>query len=272
MTKAKPGRMKHNMSLTNIYIPTPIAHNLKPEEDMFLRKVRNLPDLMKTVLNNPAMVENSIKLEEKYYLSPSRHKAMIFLEGDVAVKNVIPNGVLHIVQKDIVANDQQAKQFTVDFLGLICLPMQWYIGNVEGLIKELGGNLEPYLAEAKKNYPEVYTPVSAQPAPAKEPAAAKDTGEEPSILRQIEERLTSAKGRAEVLLRLTALSQQIEEAVKTQRLDAAAGQELLHSLDALSYAVNTKDLNPLEVAAIKRRLKNVVMKLGQSPTPEPLPN
>jgi hypothetical protein len=60
---------------------------------------------------------------------------------------------------------------------------------------------------------------------------------------------------------MSALSQQIEQAGQQQRLSEKETEELLHNLDALSYAVNTKDLNPLEIAAIKRRMKSIVSKL-----------
>ncbi|MEK7637092.1 MAG: hypothetical protein AAB402_01715 [Patescibacteria group bacterium] len=223
----------------------------------------NLPDLLKDILAEDVSVDINMEIGKKYGINSKQIGVFVKVIRKVIFKTITPAELVATIKKDLGLDETKAKGMALDLLGRKFLPMQWYVGNVEGLIKELGGNLEKYVAEAKKNYPEVYAPqAKTETAPAKEPAAAKDTGEEPSILRQIEERLTSTKGRAEVLLRLTALSQQIEEAVKAQRLDEAAGEELLHSLDALSYAVNTKDLNPLEVAAIKRRLKNVVLKLG----------
>jgi hypothetical protein len=154
-----------------------------------------------------------------------------------------------------------AKKFTIDFLGKICLPMQWYIGNVEGLIKELGGNVANYIDEAQRIFPEVYEIKTAPPQPtiaSVQPILAN----EPPILHNLEEKLTTNKGRAGILLHLTNLSLQIEQRVAAKNLTVEAGQELIHGLDSLSYAVNTKDLNPLEIAAIKRKILSVLIKLG----------
>ncbi len=226
-----------------------------------------LPDLLKKVIDRDVFAQGDIEIEEQNGLTIEQGDKMMDVIRMVIFKTITPVEVVATIQRVIGLDEVRAKKLALDLLGKQFLPMQWYIGNVEGLITELGGDVAKYQAEAQKNYPEVYAP---QPTPeTEEPTekiispfkdeAAKD---EPTILRNIDERLTTNKGRAEVLLRLTALSQQIDEAMKSGKFGETQGQEMLHSLDALSYAINTQDLNPLEIAAIKRRLKNVLSKLA----------
>lgn len=250
----------------------PIPVQTQSEQQMFLRNISQVPSLLKALIDKDITTDAAISLADAYRLDGARNKAMIFLEGEVIVKHISPSEVLPFVRQHIIADDTQAKKFSFDFLGKICLPMQWYIGNVEGLITELGGDVEKYTAEAQKNYPEVYAPdaqksasvsVAETPAIASGTSATLATEEEPAIVRDIGEKLSSSKGRAGVLLHLVALSQKIEQAGTNGKLNAKETGELLHSLDALSYAVNTQDLNPLEIAAIKRRLKNILAKVGE---------
>jgi hypothetical protein len=134
-------------------------------------------------------------------------------------------------------------------------------------LEKLGGNAAAYTEIIAPLYPEVFGPVQAEESrDTSTPQSATkrvltSVETEPSMLHNIDDRLTSTKGRAEILLRMSALSQQIEQAGQQQRLSEKETEELLHNLDALSYAVNTKDLNPLEIAAIKRRMKSIVSKL-----------
>ena len=240
-----------------------ISNQPPAEQQLFLQKISQLPTLMKTIVGKDVTVNLAIALTEKYRLTDGQHKSMIYLEGEVIVKNVQPAGILSYIQQHIIPEVDQAKKFAADFIGKICLPMQWYIGNVEGLIKELGGDVEKYTAEAKKNYPEVYAPKPvtevAKPAVVTSAPIAAD---EPIILRGLEEKLSSNKGRAGVLLHLTNLSLQIEQRVAAKSMTVELGQELIHGLDSLSYAVNITDLNPLEIAAIKRKILSVLTKLG----------
>ncbi len=221
---------------------------------------------MQRLLDHEENTQINMAIETKNGLSKEQGDRMMSVIRKIILKTIAPAGLVATIKKDISLGEDQAKKLGLDLLGRRFLPMQWYIGNVEGLIRGLGGHVEEYLAEAKKLYPEVYqassvatvTPTVAVPAavtpaqPAVQPSASS------SLLDNLEERLTTFKGRAEVLLRMTALSQRIETAVNAKAIDEQRGQALLQALDALSYAVNTQDLNPLEVQAIKRRLAKVV--------------
>lgn len=225
-----------------------------------------LPDLMKSIIDRELFAQFDIEIEQHNGLTLEQGDKMMDVIRGIILKRYAPNKLVLTLKKTIGLDETKSKKLALDLLGRQFLPMEWYIGNVEGLIKELGGDLAMYQAQARKNYPEVYDPETAKRRAESEAEPAVEAGKqaEPSILHLIDERLQTNKGRAEVLLRLTALSQEIEEAMKTGELTETEGQRLLHSLDALSYAVNTQDLNPLEVAAIKRRLKNVLAKLRSS--------
>lgn len=236
-----------------------------------------LPDLMKMLTGSEVFPKINIEIEKQNGLTVEQGDKMMDVIRKVVLKTIEPRELLANIQKTIGLNENKAKKLALDLLGRQFLPMQWYIGDVEGEIKKLGGDVAKYETEARKNYPEVYEPHAQEPevqtetsdvvTEKKEPASVRtvtsDTNE-PTILHSIDDRLTTNKGRAEVLLRLTALSQQIEEAGKAKTLNENEAQELMHSLDTLSYAVNTQDLNPLEIAAIKRRLKNILAKLPSS--------
>lgn len=229
---------------------------------------RNLPELMKQILLHEENTEINQEIMDQNGLSIKQNTLMMALIRKVILQEVPPQKVLDVVKKDLGLDDSGAKKLTLDLLGRRFLPMQWYIGNVETEITKLGGDVAKYEAEARKNYPEVYAPkVVEQPEEdvqptVKESTSIKDELDQPAILHNLEEKLNSNKGRAGVLLHLTNLSIQIEERVAKKTITPEAGQEMIHSLDSLSYAVNTKDLNPLEIAAIKRKIHSVLKKLG----------
>lgn len=225
-----------------------------------------LPDLLLDIVSKEISTDININIAQQFNIPDTNSRVYIDIIRKVVLKTITPDKLVATIEQDIGFDDVSAKKLALELLGRRFLPMQWYIGNVENLITSLGGDLNKYQAEARKNYPEVYAPETAKPEPTvteKITAPSAAPGEDLGILHDIEQRLTTFRGRAEVLLRLTALSRDIDQAIKDKRLSEAHGEELIHSLDALSYAVNTKDLNPLEVAAIKRRLSRIVSELAK---------
>jgi homoserine acetyltransferase len=49
--------------------------------------------------------------------------------------------------------------------------------------------------------------------------------------------------------------------MKSGKVPTADGQKIMQQLDAISYAVNTQDLNQFEVQTIKRRLTKVLAQI-----------
>ncbi|MBI5467463.1 MAG: hypothetical protein HY975_04635 [Candidatus Kerfeldbacteria bacterium] len=229
--------------------------------------IQKLPPLMKQVLRNESMTATNMVMEDVFKLKPAQGDAMMVIIQDLIAREITPAQIRGRVDLDLKLPPNVAAAFTRELLGRVVLPMEWYVGNVEGLIRELGGQPEEYLRQAQEFFPEVYahTPTARPVTPSAPAITPNPTPEVQPILANLEERLTTFKGRAEILLRLTALSQHVEAVAAKKLIDQKRSQELIQALDALSYAVNTQDLNPLEVQAVKRRLTKVVNDIGQLP-------
>lgn len=233
-----------------------------------------LPALMKQLLLHEENTDINIEIKKANNLTPEQGEKMMQIIRKIIFITITPRELVDVIQREVGLDNGRARKLALDLLGRRFLPMEWYIGNVERLIRDLGGKVEDYLATAKKIYPEVYEPHPTSSLAANQPAASATETISPMspsaqeispYLANLEDRLTNFKGRAEVLLRLTGLSQQIDEAIKTKQVSTEHGQELLRILDTLSYAVNTQDLNPLEIQAIKRRLTKVVTEVSGWP-------
>ena len=74
--------------------------------------------------------------------------------------------------------------------------------------------------------------------------------------------LSDVRGRAEILLRLTGLSSVVEAAMGGNRVSKDEGEQLMASLDDAATIINTRDLSPLEVEALRRRLQRLVKQIA----------
>ncbi len=238
---------------------------LTPE--LYFQHYQQLPPLAQKVLVNKQLQASLSDIVRHNDLTEDQRRQTVLLTGDASVGGFPVAQLPAKLLSEAKLDEQKGKKVAVELLGRFFLPLQWHLGNVEGLIKKLGGDVAKYEAEARKNYPEVYAPhveTEQQPtAPVTEVAATAVAKPEPEILHFLNDRLATQRGRAEVLLRLTNLSGQVEDAIKAKKMPEDEGQALYKRLDALSFAINTQDLNPLEVAAITRQLKTVLAKLGQ---------
>ncbi len=225
----------------------------------FFQKLSQLPDLLKSVLGHEETADLNVEMIDRHHLSGDQVSALLNLLQLVIMQILSPADLLMRVQQDLHLDPTRAKALTLDVLGLRLLPMEWYIGPVQPTITQLGGNPEMYLKRLRTIYPEVYSP--------KAPAELSETptsSSHPTLLNNFEDRLTSFKGRAEVLLRLTGLSSELEEMMKDNQLASNDGQQLMQQLDAITYAVNTQDLNAFEVQSIKRRLTKILERIDRA--------
>lgn len=232
--------------------------------EAYFQIISTLPPLMLKLLKHEGMIQQAIALEDEFNLKGRQGKMMMELEASIIAQEFPPSALLTHVKEDMGMDEATARRFTAAFLGRLCLPMQWYIGSVEALIKEYGGNVEQYVTEAKRIFPEMFglAPTSV-PAPTSiaQPIGVDVDGH--PVLHNFDERVGSLKGRAEVLLRLTGLSSEVEGAMQEKKVTEVEGEQLLKQLDGLSYAVNTKDLNALEVEALRRGIKKVLRVLAK---------
>ena len=240
----------------------------------FYNLYEKLPDLVHRVLDHKEIPEHNIALGKKYHLRPEQQKQLVLNESAMIVQDYPPRQFIDHLKTDLHVDDVTARSLAADVLGYIFLPLEWFYGKLEPLIKDLGGDFDHYLTEAKKTFPEVYSPESVSATTTKEdllPTPLRkmeaDTaiqGEQHPVLHNFDERVGSFKGRAEVLLRLTGLSSEVEDAVKEKKMTEAQGEQLLKTLDGLSYAVNTKDLNALEIESLRRGIKKVLRALAKA--------
>lgn len=222
---------------------------------IFIAAIQQLPPLMKQVINNPALIDNSIAIGQKYNLTPRQEDMIMSIERQVIVQQ-LPVAAIPAEFKKLRLPPEQEKNLTQDFLGRIILPMEWHVGSVQPLIQSLGGRAEEYLAEARQQFPEVYTPELAHVRTGDQTGAT-----EHPLLKNFDDRMATPRGRAGLLLRLSGLAGQVDELMKTETISQSDGEDILRNLDTLSYAVNTQDLNPLEIQSLKRRLRKVVARL-----------
>lgn len=216
---------------------------------------RDLPALMKTIIDKDISAEMNMTIEQANGLTPTQGDRMMGVIRKVILKTIGPEQLVETIKRDVNLDDERAKKLALDLLMKRFLPMEWYIGKVQPLIQQLGGNIAESLAEARQRYPEVYSP---------KPTAAGPTAEvsqDHPILKNFDERATTLKGQADILLRLTGLSSQIEAAVAAGRLTQPDGERLMQDLDAVSYAVNTQDLNPFEINSIKRKIRKIIARV-----------
>lgn len=224
---------------------------------IFIAAIQQLPPLMRAVINNPALIENMIAIAEQYELTPKQQDDLMAIERAVIIQQLPVGKVPSEIQQLGVAS-KNVNGLIQDFLGRIVMPMSWHVGSVDAVIQQLGGRTEEYLYHARRQFPEVYTPQLA-------PSTENETTEtEHPLLRNFDDKVETPRGRADILLRLTGLASQIDEMMNSEAINQAEGEELLRSLDTLSYAINTKDLNPLEIQSLKRRLRKVLGRLSES--------
>lgn len=217
-----------------------------------------LPDLMKSVIDHEENSEINSAIESKNKLTADQGDAMMGVIRSIILQTIRPDELVSVIQRDVKLDEPQAKKLALDLLGERFLPMEFYLGPVRPLIEQLGGNVNEYLVQARQRYPEVYAPKSETPKPSE-----GETGAEPQLLQNFNEKVETPRGRADILLRLTGLAGQVDELMKAEKLPQADGEALLRDLDTLSYAVNTKDLNPLEVQSLKRRLRKVLGSISE---------
>ena len=230
--------------LKQLESPTPPpAEDKKP-----VTPFSDLPELMKTIINKDISSEINIDIEQKHRLTPSQGDKMMDIIRQMIFRTITPTELLPTLQRDLKLDLKRATDLTIDLLGRRFIAMEWYLGDAQSIIRRLGGQAEDYLLEAKRNYPEVYEE--------KKPAGAGPSDH--PILDDFEQRISTLAGKAEILLRLTGLSTTVEEAVGNDKLTRSDGEGIIRQLEAMSYAINTKDLNPFEVQSIKRKMKKVI--------------
>jgi hypothetical protein len=236
--------------------------------------------MMQSVLSHEENGELTLRVADDHDLSRDQRKALVHIVQFVILQQVRPQDVPERVEKDLQLGRQEARQVACDLLGWRFLPMEWYIGPVQPVIRNLGGDPEHYLAELREIYPEVFLGAPLFPEPKPDPEdpmtaynekiAAADQqqaeaapemstrSEEFGILDEFLERLGSESGRAEILLRLTGLSSTLEERMDAGAITREVGEGFLERLESIANAIETRDMNPLEMQSLRRRMQRIL--------------
>lgn len=211
----------------------------------------NFPPLLRQVLSSRALVEILMDIGKQYHLTKPEQKVMVLLVDEIVIQQEQPKNLVERIQHDMGLEEDKAQNVAKDLLGRVFLPMEWYLGSIEPLLHELGGNVGEYTAEARQRFPEVYAPVQQPPEQQAEAALHP-------LLENFEDKVSTLRGKADILLRLTGLSTDVEDLMHNNQLSQEEGERMMRDLEAVSYAVNTQDLNPFEVSSIKRKIKKVL--------------
>lgn len=216
----------------------------------------NLPPLMKEILYREDVSELNIAIFAVHKLTEEQQKNAMGVIRKILLKTVEPKDLVQTLEHDLGLDAPAAVSLAIDLLGQRFLPMEFYLGPIAPLIRQLGGDPAPFLAAAQKRYPVVYSPQTAEQHQQAIVAAEND------LLKNFEDRLNDFKGRAEILLRLTGMSATVEDRMKANQLSRDEGESLLADLEEVAAAVDTRDLSHLERQRLRRKLTRVVEAVG----------
>ena len=207
-----------------------------------------LPELLKSVLSHEENTDINLEIQSAHKLTPAQRQGMMKIIQGVILKNIVPANLVKSIQTELQLDVDQATSLARDLLSRRFLAMEWYIGPVQPLIEQLGGDVQTALRDIQRRYPELFPETSG----VLDENVFTDSYH---LLANFNEWIGTTEGKEEILLRLTNVSMQMEEAIKDGRIPEAEGQKLMADLDAVSYAVNTQDLNHFETHSMRRQIE-----------------
>lgn len=241
----------------------------------FLLAIKRLPPMMQSILGHEENSDLTLLVSDTHDLTRDQRKAMVKIVQFVILQQLRPQDVPEHIEKDLSLGRETAKKVACDLLGWRFLPMEWYIGPVQPVIKNLGGDPETYLSKLRDIYPEVFLGAPLFPVPKPDPEdpltewnssvdrQSASTSEENGLLENFLERLGTESGRAEILLRLTGVSSVVEGKMDDGTMTREAGEGILERLEAIATAIETRDMNPLEMQSLRRRTQRLIEQMDQ---------
>lgn len=94
--------------------------------------------------------DDLIELEKKLNLMNEQSRAMLLIQKNILLKNQKIEGLIKLVQDRLKINDDLAKKITLDLWGNYFLLFQDFLGKVDDLIVQNGGDLQKYQERARK--------------------------------------------------------------------------------------------------------------------------
>jgi hypothetical protein len=123
-------------------------------------KFQALPLAVKDFLLDEKSSEANLKVVEKFKLSPAEEDLFFDLTDRVIYKEIKLEDFFAEVKKSFKFDEKKAKDFALEILGNIFLPIDSYLGDVQGEIKKMGATAGEFVVEkieAEELTPEILT-------------------------------------------------------------------------------------------------------------------
>lgn len=219
-----------------------------------------LPPLVNQILLHNENIEINIDISHKFELNHAQVMNLMAMHRAVYAREIPLTSIVTEIQSVLGVDPQRAKDIAREVLSRRYLPLEFYLGPVQPLITQLGGDAAAALEEAKRIWPEAYGLPPHQKPTVDEEVQDADV---PPLLQAFDRRVRTPHGREEILLRLTGLAADVETRISSQTLPVADGERIMEQLDQLGYVINTQDLNQFEIQAARRRLRRILQRLDE---------
>lgn len=118
-----------------------------PEEAQKIDKFQTLPPAVKDFLLDEKSSEANLKIEEKFRLSPAEEDLFFDLTDKVIYKELKLENFLTEVKKNFKFDDKKSKDFALEIMGTVFLPIDSYLGDVRGAIEKMGSSAGNFAVE-----------------------------------------------------------------------------------------------------------------------------
>ena len=117
---------------------------------MAYNNIYNLPQRIQDRMFMDEHADLNGALAEKYELRGEQLRLMLFLENDIIFQTSLPNDLIRLFQERLSLNTDAAKKIALDLWGNYFLLFQDFLGKVDDLIVQNGGDLKMYQGRARK--------------------------------------------------------------------------------------------------------------------------
>src|SRR3990167_7056443 len=117
---------------------------------MAYNKIYDLPQRIQDRMFMDEHADLNGALAEKYELRGEQLRLMLYLENDIVFQIFSSNDLIRLFQERLGLNADIAKQIAVELLGNYFLLFQDFLGKVDDLIVQNGGDLKIYQDRASK--------------------------------------------------------------------------------------------------------------------------
>lgn len=220
-------------------------------------KFQTLPQAARDFLLSEQSSEANVKIVEKFKLSPEEEDLFFEITDKVIYKELKLENFLAEVKKFFKFNKEVIKKLSLEILGTIFLPIESYLGDVQGEIKKIGG--APGSFAVKRIETEEITPEIL----VKRILAETEIGLDKNLLKKFEaiirSRFSDARDEEETSEALTRVKK-----LGGLELGAEDAKKISENLEAKLKSVKLFELKP-EPAVEKEPEKKVIKRSSAKP-------